>query len=82
MAHIHPEAGEVMPMPRKPLPDKWNLLADAPAVMLDARAHGQSTATGCESVPLPVTLVRRVGHILIQPRCSHDPLCRSPCYHR
>jgi hypothetical protein len=43
MAHIHPEASEVMPMPRKPPPDKWNLLADAPAVMLAARAHGQST---------------------------------------
>jgi hypothetical protein len=51
-----------MPMRRKPLPDKWNLVADAPAVMLDARVRGQSTAIGCESVPLPVTLVRRVGH--------------------
>ena len=49
-------------MQRKPLSDKWNLVADAPAVMLDARTHGQGTAIGCESVPLPVTLVRRIGH--------------------
>ena len=61
MAHVHPEA-EVTPMQRKPLSDRWNLVAAVPAVMLDARAHGQSTAIDCESVPLPVTLVRRVGH--------------------
>jgi hypothetical protein len=61
MAHVHPEA-EVMPMQRKPPPDRWNLVAAAPAVLLDPKAHGQGTVIDCESVPLPVTLVRCVGH--------------------
>ena len=46
----------------KPLSDKWNMAAGAPAVMLDCEAHSQSIAVGCESAPLPVTLLRRIGH--------------------